>query len=288
MTSTLDSGRPTSGTTCAARRGTAVLLMACLLPVACKRSTPPQREKAPREATSSTPSPSTAILPARGQVAETGLEYVELVTGGAAEDDTLPLIVAIHGLGDRPQGFGRLFTGFPEPARIVLPRAPDPHFGGFSWFAFDRADEERTVRSLKAAAERLARFIESYAGRRPTRGKPIVSGFSQGGMLSFTLAVHHPRLVGAAIPLAGWLPPSLWPEARATSDSALPALVALHGTGDTVIPVEPTRRAVEHLQELGFTAEIREFPSVPHSVPEPMQQALFELLGEACRSQPAN
>ena len=42
-------------------------------------------------------------------------------------------------------------------------------------------------------------------------GKVVVTGFSQGGMLSYALALHHPELIEYALPISGMLPEVLWP-----------------------------------------------------------------------------
>ena len=64
-------------------------------------------------------------LPAPSAAAH-GLGWIELLTPGALAEEPLPLIVAIHGLGDSPERFQELVRTLPFPARVVVPRAPDP------------------------------------------------------------------------------------------------------------------------------------------------------------------
>jgi predicted esterase len=54
-----------------------------------------------------------------------------------------------------------------------------------------------------------------------------------------------------------------------------------------LIPVSPTRASVTSLRALGFQAELREFPGVGHSIPEPMRRELLGLVGAAVRAQAA-
>ena len=49
--------------------------------------------------------------PSGGYDAAGDLYYMEVVTGGADKDARLPMIVAIHGLGDEPRGFVGLLGG---------------------------------------------------------------------------------------------------------------------------------------------------------------------------------
>jgi phospholipase/carboxylesterase len=208
------------------------------------------------------------------------LEYLELVTGGANADERLPLIVAVHGLGDTPQGFAGLFDGFDARARVALPRAPDAHGPGWSWFSY-RAEigEAELARGIDKATERLARAIDDVARTRPTLGRPIVTGFSQGGMLSFAVATERPSLVRAAFPIGGALPEPLWPASAPPKRHPL-RIVALHGEADTLVPLAPTRRAVDALTQRGFDTKLETFPGVAHSVPEPMRARWMALLRE--------
>jgi phospholipase/carboxylesterase len=209
------------------------------------------------------------------------LVYVELLTGGADEHDRLPLIVALHGLGDSPDSFAGLFSDLKTRTRIALLRAPDPYERGWSWFDFGADDDggARAGARIRKAADRVARAMRVVVSERPTVGKPVITGFSQGGALSFAIATLHPTLVACALPMGGWLPTPLWPE-RTLVDR--PRIVALHGADDPLITIAPTRNAVEALRQRGYDAELVSFPGVRHAVPAEMRTRLFELVSERC------
>jgi phospholipase/carboxylesterase len=189
------------------------------------------------------------------------------------------MIVALHGLGDNPESFGTIFDDFGRPARIIVPRAPTPYHGGYSWFSFDRSNEAETARGLEQAAVRVAALIRWLSAREPPAGKAIVTGFSQGGMLSFVLAVRHPDLVAEAFPVSGSLPRALFPT---KADHAPPRIVALHGDEDVRVPLGPTREGVEVLNERGYRAELRVYPGVGHSISRSERVEWMELLRDAC------
>ena len=71
-----------------------------LLLIGCSRPTP---ATAPEVAASS---------PSEARQGQVGLRYIEHLTGGAQPDEVLPLVVAVHGLGDRPENFRGLFCYF--------------------------------------------------------------------------------------------------------------------------------------------------------------------------------
>lgn len=232
----------------------------------------------PTQAAESAPTPTLRS----GEVA--GIHYVEWITAGAEAEQRLPMIVAIHGLGDDPEHFAELLMDFDRPARLILPRAIDPYEGGgWSWFPIRARDNdvEGLAKGIDAAADRLAPAIRELSEQRPTKGKPIVLGFSQGGMLSFALAVEHGDAFAHAIPIGGWLPPPLWPKAKPES---APPITALHGDADKAVFLEPTREAVEHLRGLGHEVELEVYPGVGHAIPPEMRDELFRVLREQLAS----
>ena len=200
------------------------------------------------------------------------------------------MIIAVHGLGDRPEDFAGLLEEFPSPARVILPRALDEHEPGFSWFPIRARSEDVNGLStgIKAAADAIAAHVEAVQKARPTVGRPIVTGFSQGGMLSFTLAAQHPEQFAAAYPVGGWLPPPLWPTAAPASARGNPPVVALHGDDDRALLIENTRASVARQRELGYDVELLEYPGVGHQITLEMRAKLWELLRSAAAREAAS
>lgn len=259
------------------------LLAVSLAVTACESRPPepPARQPTPA-APAPAPAPAPAVAPAPTpdelpQIA--GVHYLEFTTAGADADAALPMIIAIHGLGDSPEGFRDLLDGFDRPARVILPRALDAHEPGWSWFPLRARDKdiEALAAGIRHAADTLAPAIEQLAATRPTVGKPIVTGFSQGGMLSFTLAVHHGQLLGAALPVGGWLPEPLWPRPDADASTA-PPIIAFHGDADVAVRYEPTVQVIEQLKQAGYRVELHTYPGIGHMIPPDMRADLFAAL----------
>lgn len=260
------------------------LVCAALAFVACRAA--PTAETTPNlrsESTAGSAAPPAAApaAPAAPRPSEPvpELRYVEIMTGGAGRDDVAPLVIALHGLGDRPEHFVHVFDGFPAAARVVAPHSNTPYSDGYSWFDFRPSDPDFSAPGIARAATTLAAFANAMSRRRPTVGKPIVVGFSQGGALSFALAALHPEAVGAAFPMSGWFPALLWP---AQKPDRAPPIVAFHGTADHVVPIERMRPGASRLASLGYSIDVREFDGVGHAVPEPVRAAMFGALSEAC------
>ncbi|MFT5683649.1 MAG: phospholipase/carboxylesterase [Myxococcota bacterium] len=197
---------------------------------------------------------------------EIGLSALELHTGPSTVSPEV-VVVAMHGLGDRPEGFVRLFETFSTPARVLLPAGPHPYSDGYSWFTAGRDDEAAFAADLAEQADAIAAQLV---------GRPVVTGFSQGGMLAFAIAVRHPDRISAAYPVGGALPASLIPDRRRLGGS--PRIVALHGEDDTRVDYAATAAMIPALSAAGFDATLRSYPGVGHTISTQMRADLDELL----------
>jgi len=201
--------------------------------------------------------------------------WLERVVGSDDPHAELPMVVMVHGLGDRPQSMLSVLGGLPGPVRIIAPRAPHAWGRGHAWFTERARTGDLSVleAQMQASAEAFVADLAAAQRARPTTGKPVLAGFSQGGMMSFMVATHHPDAIAKAVPVAGWLPEGLWPDGPAPADA--PPIVALHGTADPVLPLGPTAEAVDALRAQGWSVQLRTFDGVEHRIPPPVRDALY-------------
>lgn len=237
----------------------------CALGSACNKEAP--RERLPPA------EPSTIATASRAPEPET-LPYATLTLGGG-EREQLPWIVALHGLGDTPDDFIQLLQSELR-AHVYAPRALYPYGDGFDWFRVRvQGDPERLAEALRHAMAEVLRFVDARTQDPKNVGKPVVLGFSQGGMLSFALGAHHPERFRLVVPIGGLLPEPLWPKARPRESTPI---VALHGTDDRVVPIAPARALTGHLGQLGYRADLLEFEGVGHGIPRQEHERLIEIL----------
>lgn len=179
-----------------------------------------------------------------------------------------PEVLVLHGLGGEASSFSTVFEGMPGPARLLIPSAPYGWGSGRSWLPTGAS-----LADLTAAADALA----------ATLSQPVaVTGFSQGGALSFVLALRHPERILAAIPISGAMPMELVPATAPTGGG--PPIIALHGTEDAQVPISKTRKLVRTLHRRGFDATLRSYPGVGHSIPPQVRADLSVLLTALSRS----
>lgn len=216
------------------------------------------------------------------------VHYVLSHTGGASERDAAPLIIAIHGLGDDPRRFRSLLDDLDVKARVVYPRAIDDWEGdqeGWSWFPVRARDPDVEALStgMRRASDALGKAIPALTERYETQGKAIVTGFSQGGMLSYALAVEHGALLSNAFPISGMLPAPMVPEGA--GDKTVPPIVGLHGDADKAVAIDAAREAVAGLDKAGLEVSLVEYPGVGHAITPEMRIELHVRLIRAAKAQ---
>lgn len=266
------------------------VLACCALALGCRpeRQPPANRPAAATAHQAATTSRPTTTGPAKGvarteqtaDVATTKLTYRELSLSVATSEEPAPWIVAIHGLGDTPEGFGGLFDGLPLRVRVYLVQAPLPYGRGFDWYGTRVLGEPaQLAEAIQRRLSEVEDLLRSLASQRRNQGDALVTGFSQGGILAFAIAVAGLPHVRAALPLAGWLPPAL-----AATPPALP-VYAYHGEADTVVPFENTARMVTSWphRESGPALSFRSFPGVAHTVNSAMRSEWSQQLNELLR-----
>jgi phospholipase/carboxylesterase len=238
-----------------------------------------------------------------------GIQYLEVILGHVDHPDVpLPLVVIFHGRGGKPE-IPSNYMDFTEPVRFFIPQAPDPLGDGYTWLATWSLSPRKRLfqRSLLQRVDQLSVVIDTFVTTRPTRGRPIVTGFSQGGILSWTLAVRHPDQFSAAFPMAAWIPDDLivapnndlivapaddielasqGTDITAENSSSpatgsappYPLIHALHGANDEVVPVDFGRQTKNRLQAAGWDLNWTEFEGVGHEVSPEMRDKMRELL----------
>jgi len=266
----------------------ALVLCALAFPAGCKDRAPDVRKAMPAASAGAVQQAPVAQGPqaqheagGSADVQPHGLEYTEFVTGDAGPDDELPMVIAVHGLGDNAERYGKMFVNYATPYRVIVPQGPTAHGrSGFSWFDTN-IEKGRVVYintdEVKDSARRLAALADELSVARPTKSKPVITGFSQGGMLAYAVAVYHPDSVSMAIPVGGAIMPEILPGKR-PENAPNPPIVALNGERDRLVQFVLAEKTIEHLQEMGYNARLSSYEKVEHRISFEMRTEMLELL----------
>lgn len=207
-----------------------------------------------------------------------GYDYIEFTTGGADPNDRLPIVFFLHGRGGSPELFAEHVKNIPSRARIVLPRG---HLGTRSnpiWFELRAAteDQETLAAQMYREAQSLSRFIEEANYCLKGRGKPVVAGHSQGGMMTLALAAAVPDSIRAAVAASGWLPTPLWPR-------RLPATVLVHGMNDDTVDYDRTADFAERAKSAGLSIDLVPIKNHGHGFSGDLEKSWLNTIDQLLR-----
>ena len=211
----------------------------------------------------------------------TALRYVIRTPDGRDDSSELPLVVMLHGRGADANDLADLAPYVGPDFRFVFPNAPKPfepmpgYSFGFTWF--DGWPAERN--SLLESRELLLRFLDEIVVRYPTpKGKVILSGFSQGGLMSIDVGFRTSVELAGLVVMSG----AVYEEDLPPFRSDLPMLL-VHGVADDVIPVLVAHRTRRVLEDHGVDVDYREFP-MGHQVSEESMSAVAQFMARVLSS----
>ncbi|WP_108472786.1 alpha/beta hydrolase [Rhodanobacter thiooxydans] len=175
------------------------------------------------------------------------------------------LLVLLHGVGGNEGNLAALGAEAGSDTLVVLPRGPialGPQ--AFGWFrvAFSGNGPQIVASEADASRRMLIDFIgQLQQAYGIDAAHTVVAGFSQGGILSASVALTAPERVAAFAVLAGRILPELEPQlADAQRLSTLRGYIA-HGMYDDKLPPSWARRADDWLTRLGVAHETKLYPT---------------------------
>lgn len=195
----------------------------------------------------------------------------------AQEAGSKRLMIVLHGLGDSMAGYTWVPQALNFPwLNYLLVNAPDEYYGGFSWYDYagDAATGvRRSIQSLHALldAQRASGF--------PTE-QTILSGFSQGCLMTLEAGLRYPHRFAGLIGLSGYVldPQGLLREASPLAKEQ--RLFVTHGRQDPLIPCHKVKEQMDQLRAGGLTLEWQEFDK-PHTIIEPEIELMRKFVAQA-------
>ncbi|NIO12214.1 MAG: hypothetical protein GTO40_31015 [Deltaproteobacteria bacterium] len=181
-------------------------------------------------------------------------------------DGPYPTIVAMHGRGANSLDLlglaphicgGRFLVICPQASNEV---AIGPGVVGYAWYS-SAIPGNPDVQALLAARDQLKDFLDEACRELPVDSKRLILlGFSQGGVMAYSLALDQPKRFAGLVAMSTRLSPHLLDQSpAATTAAGLPTLIQ-HGTHDQTIEVDRGREAAEALTRLDVPVTYLEYP----------------------------
>jgi len=190
--------------------------------------------------------------------AHSGLSFER--TGAAGPEG---LLVLLHGVGGNETNLAGLAAAMDPELACILPRGPLAYGpGSHAWFdvrfgPFGPAIDPDQAEASRAQLAALVHSLQDGLGLG--RARTVVAGFSQGGIMSASVALSRPDLVAGFGILSGRILPELEPHlAPPEALRGLSAFVS-HGRHDPTLPPGWADRSDAWLRRLEVPCESRRY-----------------------------
>ncbi|WP_299116706.1 alpha/beta hydrolase [uncultured Winogradskyella sp.] len=184
--------------------------------------------------------------------------------------ENAPLLIMCHGYGSDENDLFSFSSELPEELFIISVRAPyqmQPY--GNAWYAinFDAVQGKWSDdKQAKSSRDILSGFIDYACTTYPLDSDNVtLLGFSQGTILSYSVALTYPKKVKNIVALSGYINEAILPEDLQKESCKHLDFYCSHGSMDQVIPVDWARRSKPFLDSLDIKNTYSEFP-VGHGV----------------------
>jgi len=183
---------------------------------------------------------------------------------------TTPLLILLHGYGSNEEDLFSFAGELPDDLLIISARAPQNlGMGSYAWYTINFNNTQGKFSDIPEAIEArelIATFIKEIQKKyNIPPHNTFLLGFSQGTILSYSVALNYPSIVQKVVALSGYVNPDLLPENIETIDYSKLDFFISHGSVDQVIPAEWANKAPLFLNQLNIKNCYTEYP-VGHGV----------------------
>jgi predicted peptidase len=195
------------------------------------------------------------------------LGYRALVPADIEEGKTYPLIVFLHGAGERGDdntiqlvhGMADLCTDemmARHPAFVIAPQCPnEQRWSNVDWSSPSSTLPEEVSDSLSATIELVDAMCEEFP---IDKDRLYITGLSMGGYGTWDALARYPGKFAAAIPICGGGDPA---QVEHIGDTPI---WVFHGDQDEAVRVGRSREMVNALREAGHSPIYTEYEGVGH------------------------
>lgn len=185
------------------------------------------------------------------------------------------LLLLLHGVGGNETNLLGLAEGVADDTLVIFPRGPlQLGMQQFAWFrvTFTSAGPSIVPQEAQSSREAMIALVHNLQQAHSISSRcTVVAGFSQGGILSASVALTSPESVAGFGVLSGRILPEIAPITA--SKERLSGLLAFvgHGDFDSKLPVTWAKRSDQLLSELGVRSVSLRYP-VDHEISNAMRE----------------
>ena len=192
------------------------------------------------------------------------LPLVHLVRQPIIAAGAPPLLLLLHGIGSNEHDLYGLTPFLDKRFLIISVRATNTLGpGSYAWFEVDFTSQGPIINPQQEEASRkaLISFLkESITAYGADPKQVYLMGFSQGAIMSASVALTRPELVTGAVLMSGRILPEIRPLVAPGEELRGFPFLVVHGTADMVLPITFGRASRELLSSLPVDLTYHEYP----------------------------
>ena len=199
-----------------------------------------------------------------------GIKYIERKP--TTETENPQLFLLIHGYGSNEEDLFSFSPDLPATAHVISVRGIyNLPFGGYSWYDISFENNEKYMDTNQAANSKdaLVKFIDEIIIQENLDiNNVFIAGFSQGAILSYSIALNNPTKVKNVMILSGYPEFKIIGDFNQNQDFSTLNFFVSHGTEDAILPIEAGRLGKQLLNDLRIKNEYHEYRSGHGIVPQ--------------------
>lgn len=190
-----------------------------------------------------------------------GIQYLERKPNQISEKPRLMLL--IHGYGSNEEDLFSFSEAFPDDFYVVSVRGIHSlAVGMYAWYEINFLDAGKfnNIPQGLESRDKLVRFIDEFTEKENCDKNEVwICGFSQGAILSYSIALNFPDRIRHVAILSGYPEDEFIGSIDSGKDYSKLDFYISHGTVDPVIPIEWAEKGKPLLDGLNIKNEYHEY-----------------------------
>ncbi|MFY8109617.1 MAG: alpha/beta hydrolase, partial [Bacteroidia bacterium] len=194
---------------------------------------------------------------------KTNLYYIHKASN---QKENAPVLILLHGVGSNEQDLFSFASQIPSKYHVISLRAPFVLAeSSYGWYQVEFKNNKPFINVEQAEASRLKliHFLETLKSEINYDPKQVyLCGFSQGAIMSYSVALSRPDLVKGFAAMSGRMLDEHKPYFASKDKLKNLKVLITHGNADPVLSVEYAKQSNVYLQGLGIKPELKLYNEV--------------------------
>jgi len=179
--------------------------------------------------------------------------------------DNPKALFLLHGYGSNEMDLFSFADYLPDELFVISIRAPQKlDFGGYAWYDIYLDSQNTKISDDQTAMKRVEELHSFIKELSLTLGLDTQSinllGFSQGAILSYSLALNYPENFKNIIALSGYINENIMPVQEEIDMYKKLDFFVSHGIYDEIIPIQLARKIPPYLKKRQISHIYKEYP----------------------------